>query len=353
MAFLKPQFMFDGFVSYSHGDPDGDGDSPLQHWTSEFVRVLRKTIRSIEPELQDIEIWFDAHIDPTKHLTEELRHKVQSAAVLMVVMSPAYLYSTWCTEELKWFQEQISSRRRDEGRIFVVHALPTNRAKWPAFLQDDLGNALVGFQFYEPQTGMPFGWGFEDISKSGKEFNQRLWTLQNALVKRLRELQEAAPKPERPIIVPGRRQRVYLHARPEPEYVGLRDKVRRDLEQDGLHPVPSVPSAPPGPVLHDWVREGKRRFEDAKRCEALALVRADDDENFIQDLYQIAVDEREQIEEARKGMKLPCAVLDGSGKSLDFDCSGYDISHFDLADGDWRHHFKSWFNAQTQAAAPQ
>jgi len=378
MAFLSPGFEYDVFVSYSHGDPDAVGDSPLKHWTSEFVRALHTTIRSIEPELQALDIWFDARIDPTKHLTDELRQKVRSSAILMVVMSPPYLASAWCNEELKWFHEQVLDRKRDQGRVFVVHALPTIKAKWPGFLQDDFGNTMIGFPFHEPQTGMPFGWGEEDIIRSGRKFNQQLWTLQAALAKRLRELQGsarrgAAPAPfvapaavlpaadappahaavvamAPPTPAPAGAQRVYLHARPQPEYANLRNKVRGDLEQEGLKPLPVNPPAPAGKTLGDWSKEEQRRFEDAKRCAALALVRADDDEAFYDELYKIGVDERELIE-ARLGKPLPCAVLDGSGKQLEFDCPAYDISRFDLDQEDWRSEFRAWFKSRTQSPA--
>jgi hypothetical protein len=356
MAFLSPGFEYDVFVSYSHGDPDGLGDSPLKHWTSEFIRALRLTIRSIEPELRALDIWFDAHIDPTKHLTDELRQKVKSSAILMVIMSPPYLASSWCTDELKWFHEQILDRKREQGRVFVIHALQTNKSKWPSFLQDDAGNTMIGFPFFDPQSGMPFGWGEEDITRSGRKFNQPLWTLQNALARRLRELQGLAearlPAPDPKPRPPGASRRIYLHARPKPEYASLRDKVCGDLVEEGLTPLPDSSATAAGPALNDWVKDGKLRFEDARRCAALALVRADDDVAFIRELYEIGVDERELIVEANKGRALPCAVLDGSGKALDFNCPAYDISRFDLAQQNWRGEFKAWFKAQTQAPGP-
>ena len=45
---------------------------------------------------------------------------------------------------------------------------------------------------------------------------------------------------------------------------------------DGIAPLTTV--ADPGRDIADWMRESRARIETAKRCDALALVRADGDE---------------------------------------------------------------------------
>ncbi len=352
MAFLAGEFLHDVFVSYSHGDPHGERDTPLKYWTGEFIRALGATIRSTDPELRGLDIWFDAHFDPTRHLTDELRRRVKSSGILMVIMTPAYLESGWCRDELAWFEEQVADRKREAGRIFVIHALATDRAKWPAFLQDDLGNALVGFPFYDPQTEKPFGWGAEDIIRSGKEFNNPLWTLKTALTRRLRELRDAG-RTEAPAVAPasvhrsGAAKRIYLLLRPEPEYLKLREQVGEDLKKDGLWPIPVNPPAAAGGGMTDWITERKRRLRDAKHCAALGLVRAGDDESFALDLYRVGVEERDMIEE-EQGAKPPCAVFDGAGEALDFDYQGFEISRFDIRAQNWRDEFRAWLEAQTR-----
>jgi len=343
--------MHDVFVSYSHGDPLGERETPLTIWTSEFIRALGATIRSTDPELRGLDIWFDAHFDRTQHLTDELRHRVKSSGILMVIMTPAYLESLWCRDELDWFEEQIADRKRAAGRIFVIHALPTDRAKWPAFLQDDLGNALVGFPFYDPQSEKPFGWGAEDIIRSGKEFNNPLWTLKTALTRRLRDLRGPAPKEAaaEPGLVhrSGAARRIYLHLRPDPDYAKLREQVGEDLKKDGLLPIPVSQPAAAANGMNDWVIERKRRLRDARHCAALGLVRAGDDESFALDLYEIGVEDRDLIEE-EKGVKPPCAVFDSASEALDFDYQGFEINRFDIRAPNWRDEFRAWLDAQTR-----
>jgi hypothetical protein len=348
MAYLGPQFALDVFVSYSHGDPRGVGDSPLKQWTIKLVRELEGEIRSVDTEFDGLDVWCDELIDPTLHLTPELRAKVRTSGVLMIMMSPRYLSSTWCKDELAWFRDQIAARSGDHGRVFVVRVLPTDETAWPEFLRDERGNSLVGFRFYDPRRGMPFRW--RDTSENSEDYARQLWTLQTSLTRRLRELRSRAKAreaaPSAAPISAGSAQRIYLHSRDED--AGVRDKVRDELTGKGL--ISLTPPAGPGRTLIDWTRESKLRIEAAKRCAALALVRAHDDECFIGELLDIGIDERERIQRER-GVPLPCAVLDGTGEGLPIDVSPYGIRHFDLSQAEWPTAFRSWIDEARQQAA--
>jgi TIR domain len=120
MAHLGPHFDPDVFVSYSHGDPLGDGKSPLKDWTHALIKELKGSIQALDTEFDALSIWTDEKIDPTADLTTEIRSKVSGSGVLMIVMSKRYLASSWCHKELDWFREQIDLRASDTGRVFVI-----------------------------------------------------------------------------------------------------------------------------------------------------------------------------------------------------------------------------------------
>jgi hypothetical protein len=340
MAFLLPHFDYDVFVSYSHGVVSAGADAPLKEWTLELIRRLETDIKAVDTEFDNLHIWRDELIDPTIHLTDELRGKVSRSGVLLIVMSPRYLASSWCQDELDWFRQQVRDRSRDQGRVFVVRALPTDESRWPDFLRDERGHALVGFRLYDSRDSMPYGWrGSREHSEA---YVRQLWLLQAALAKRLRELRanserRAALAVADTALRSDGPRRIYLHARAE--HAPVRDEVKKILAEDGIAPL--TPVADPGPDIADWTRESRARIETAKRCDALALVRADTDDRFIGDLLEIGVDERERIQAAR-GSPLPCAVLDRSGQSLPIDVSPFGIERFDLASTDWRGKFRSW-----------
>ena len=91
-------------------------------------------------------------------------------------------------------------------------------------------------------------------------------------------------------------------------------------------------------------------METAKRCDALALLRADGHEEFIGDLLEIGVDERQRIQSSRDA-PLPCAVLDRSGQVLPIDVTSRGIELFDLVKEDWRGQFHSWLNQAREKPA--
>jgi hypothetical protein len=350
MSFLFPHFEYDVFVSYSHGVRANQRDAPLRDWTHELIERLEADVRAVDIEFDELLVWLDAKIDPTIHITDEIREKVKNSGILMIVMSPRYLASAWCHDELEWFRQQVQDRSRDQGRVFVVRAVSTDEKAWPDFLRDNRGYALPGFQFHDKLDSMPYGWRGSDTNHEA--YVQELWRLRTALTRRLRELRESAArraKHSEQIVRRDRAhdaRRIYLHARPE--YSSAFDEIKRMLSQDGLAPL--TIAAGMGQDMMDWARESRARIEAVKRCHALALVREDDDDRFIGDLLDIAVDERERIQAAR-GVPLPCAVLDRSGQSLPIDVSSRGIERFDLTNQNWRGNFVSWFDRSNSSTA--
>lgn len=341
MAYLSPFFEHDVFVSYSHGDPHGKGTSVLKSWTSSLLNELEEHIFAIDPEFKNLVIWRDEKLDPTQLLTPELKTRVISSAVLFIVMSPHYLKSSWCGDELSWFREQIQSRARDPERVFIIRAVRTDTGKWPEFLRDERGFAPVGFAFHHPESDTPFCWAGSDGER--KEYLQRLGTLRTTLMKRLRELRDrensrvltGAPPRRRP---DGTR-RIYLHARPED--APIREDVSNVLSRGGVKLISPAPS--PSKELRDWNLESKIRIKAAKHCDALAIVRAERDESFVDTLLDIGLQERE-VMQAERGSELPCAVLDRTGEDLPIDVSGWGIERFDLRDDGWPGDFRQWLD---------
>jgi|ERR1043166_1512926 hypothetical protein len=350
MAFLLPHYEYDVFVSYSHGRREANGDKPLKDWTWELISKLATDIPTVDPEFEALNIWMDRQLDPTTLLTPELRTKVTQSAVLMVVMSPLYLMSSWCKDELEWFKQQVRARLRDQGRVFVVRAVDSDESKWPDFLRDERGHALPGFCFHGPDDPMPYR--YRDSREHNEAYVRELGRLRGALMKRLRELRANRQRQDQPAAArastaPGGSKTVYLHARVGD--VPVREEVKKILVQDGI--VPLTPVSNPSSDLADLTRESRVRIEVAKRCDALALLRSDSDEQFVGDLIDIGFHERDRIQIAR-GAPLPCAVLDRSGeRNLPIDVSGQEIERFDLGSDSWRGEFRSWLDKSRARAA--
>ena len=162
---------YDVFVSYSHGDPRGTGRAPLADWTHRLIDELRQDIESTSTEFDQLALWDDREADPTLNLTPMIKDCVSNSALLLIVMSPRYLASCWCKDELEWFGEELRQRCKGEGHTLVVRALPTQEEKWPSPLKDTNGHSLLGFWFHPrpAKEGVkPFGW--PDPRPSDREF---------------------------------------------------------------------------------------------------------------------------------------------------------------------------------------
>ena len=350
MAYLAPHFDPDVFVSYSHGKSGSDGKSPLRDWTRALLRErLEVHIHDLSADFDDLSLYMDDKIDPTAHLTAELRTKVSGSGVLIIVMSERYLKSSWCQDELEWFRKQIRDRAGDPGRVFVIRAQTTDTSQWPDFLCDEHGHPLIGFTFHDP-NGDPLGW--PNPREDDEEFWKALTGLRTALTRRLRELRVRVQQ-RSPVATAqwssamglGSRP-VYLHSLPENE--AARTDIRLALSSDGIETVTEESDC--GARLRSAAHESKLRIEAAKRCEALALVRADNSERSYADLLEIGVDERERIAIARRA-PIPCAVLDKTGERLPCDVSGFGIHRFDVNKATWRGEFRQWLDAARAPAA--
>jgi hypothetical protein len=129
----------------------------------------------------------------------------------------------------------------------------------------------------------------------------------------------------------------------------VNDDIKRKLEEDGIMPLCPMPDL--GRDMMNWDRESRIRMEAAKHCDAIALVRADQDDRFIGDLLDVGITERERIAISR-GAPLPCAVFDGSGqRSLPIDVTPWGIARFDLAWDDWPRQFHGWLEQAREAPA--
>ena len=356
MAYLSPTYDYDVFVSYSHGDPKGAGGSPLKTWSHALIEALIADIRSLSPEFVNFDIWYDRELDPTLNLTPELRGKVKSAAVLMIMMSHWYLKSVWCHEEREWFEEQVEGHTSDGGRVFVIRVQFTEEGDWPDFLRDERGWASPGFRFHPPpeQPGdivEPFGW--PDLIERNEPFRRELAKLRTVLTRRLRHLKSsvdtgAVSKVDETEVTAERPSRIYLHTRPEHEH--LRARIDRELHERNGCTIVSPPPVSAGGDAGLWVGERKARIAAARFCDALALLRPTADGAFVGDLLDVGVDERERIR-LQRGAPLPCAVLDGSGAPLEVDTAGFRIERFDLGDPQWPMAFLDWVG-RNRAALP-
>ncbi len=143
MAFV-PNCECDVFVSYATANNQEFAKNKPGWVTS--VRDALKLVLDEGLERRGVsEVWMDYKLRGNEPFDEQLRDKVSQAAVLLIVLSDAYLKSDWCRRELEIFAEAVGDER---GRIFLLHYEPVSPDCWPQQLQ---GLSSAKYRFFQQE----------------------------------------------------------------------------------------------------------------------------------------------------------------------------------------------------------
>jgi hypothetical protein len=326
MSYIGQPFLYDVFVSYSHGDYDGAGTSPLKRWSQAFVRELESELRMNPKFGREIKLFFDDHhrpdqgLDPMSGLTDQLRKDIERTALLTVLMSEHYLKSRWCTDEREWWcEKQTVLGLAPDERIAVARIWPTSEA-WPKALVDQNGEQLLGFCFYDRQKAefrpQPFEWPQPEPSSKGPfrdellEMVAWLWKKIDVLKKRMDE--RSRVKEEAARLAGDAGQVIYLHARTEQARVW--EKANDALTRSGFTVLPGEPDAVENDP-HRLQETRKRRVETLSACDALLLLGTEDGRALDADLVVVGRQDRHSAR-ALVNRFLPCGLLDTVGAPI-------------------------------------
>jgi hypothetical protein len=322
-AYLAPDYLHDVFVTYSHGDFDGTGDSELKAWSQKFAKKLESELRQI-PKFKNSVVFLDEskraehRLDKTLPLTDQIRAGVEGAALLTVLMTPHYLESGWCRDEREWWLTHHGERGDTSGRVFVARVWPTE-AEWPEALRDERGHTPIGFWFHARENvdygTRPFGWNGRTDDQN--EFTKSLLDLVSVVARRLETLRKELDEHRRAQEDADRisalgRQILYLHARE-----AHRDAWAKAVSALGKIGYVVMPSAPE-PTAGDPKRLQEIKAERTELlgdCDALLLLGTTDGDALDRDMVAIG-HQRRNSARAQAGKQLPCAILDTAGRPV-------------------------------------
>lgn len=134
----------DVFISYGHIDNQPFGD-PGGGWVDIFHEHLQNFI-NVHVGVRTT-VWRDKRLTGAEIFSDEIEQQLRSSAVLVSIISPAYLQSEWCNRELVGFtkaaQDRGSLRVGNLQRVIKVLRLPVDRKALPPLLDE-----VLGAQFY-------------------------------------------------------------------------------------------------------------------------------------------------------------------------------------------------------------
>jgi hypothetical protein len=233
MAFL-PEFIADIFISYSHIDNEPFGVNDTR-WVSQFHHYLEVRVRQLG---RPATVWRDNKTGGADDFSDETLRQLRRSAILVSIVTPAYVQSDWCKRELDAFIEAAAKtgglRLGNKTRIVKVLKTLVERRQLPEIL-----DTMMGYPFYaiEPDTEVVREFLIDPSPKGGAAYFAKLDDV--ALeIKRLIDLMAPAnsalnsrPQPE---------AAVYL-AVPSSDAQGNYDVLRREIEDRGFLVLPEKP----------------------------------------------------------------------------------------------------------------
>lgn len=182
MAFV-PKRKADLFISYAHAD-----NEPMLsvRWVSQLFNSLEAELNRDLGNRPPVAIWMDQQIDGSAPLTRQLTERIDDTALLLCVVSPAYLKSEWC--KLEW-QHYLQQRHRAGSRLFMVY-MRNVRDNLPEGLR---ALDLPGYQFWatDRETKLDVVLGGPGDKEGERGLYHPLRRLTNDLAKELTALREA------------------------------------------------------------------------------------------------------------------------------------------------------------------
>jgi hypothetical protein len=209
MGFVQPGKP-DIFVSYARvNDQNLDGDDE-PGWVTTLVRYLRKQLDEKLGRIGAIEMWMDHQLATGSALDRAIEGKVRDSQIMLILLSPGYLESSWCRREMELFLGEETKRRTGTTtRVFVVEI---DRVDWPEPLRHVLRKP-----FWDPDPDDPsrtHTLGFprpNPRDPADKQYYLRLESLVQDLAREMKRLKAEAGTagPAEPPI-PAARAVVYL-----------------------------------------------------------------------------------------------------------------------------------------------
>lgn len=238
---LIPEYKNDIFISYAHID-----NLPIR--STRWVEVLHGDLENRLTQLLGRRpgIWRDPRMDGTEVIAGTLDRNISDSAILLTIISPSYLRSSWCGRERDEFRRHAELRGglRVENKFRIVRVSKTfvPRDEYPHELSETLG-----FEFYREDTASG---DYIEFKPGSDEYGNTLEKLALGLTRLVKFLTEHPP------LEPVDTRTVYV-GETTSDLHAERESIRYELTQNGYKVVPpeALPRDVDAPELESRVRE--------------------------------------------------------------------------------------------------
>jgi hypothetical protein len=239
---------YDVFISYAHND--NVASEGKYGWVDSFHIALYQYLTGKLGLGRKAKIWRDrTGLGGNALLNEALANGVNNSLIFIPILSPNFLASKYCAQELQTFLKQPNVVQGHETRLFPVAKLPIGAPPAP------IDGSLIKFMFFSEDD---FGELSEIDPSFGDEFRNKFNQKVNDLAREIAAfIGRNLPLP--PVIQP-----VVVNAR-----VSGGQVKSPAIQNDPAACVPKIYLAEPSPDLFDKYLEIKRDLEERREHGAL------------------------------------------------------------------------------------
>jgi hypothetical protein len=231
------------FISYAHID-----NYPLPEsrkgWVSYFDEALTNLLS--QKLGKNAKIWRDTQMERSAIFDEEIFSNLAQSLTLVSVVSPRYVDSNYCLNELDKFRQKMGLIE-NKSLVFKVVKTKVELEKMPEFFRK-----INGFDFYkiDPETKKPreMGLEFGDVLK--QEFFLKVSDLAYEIAELLKlinhkpRILDIAKPIEIKQVTPTKSAMVYL-AKTSIDFQKEYDNIRRDLLERNYQVLPLIDDVEP------------------------------------------------------------------------------------------------------------
>jgi hypothetical protein len=237
---LLEAFEEDIFINYDHDD-----NQPLMKDDTGWVDTMHDSLARRLTQLvgEKPRIWRDILLEGNQPLTETIVIRLSKTAFLVSVLSPSYVKSKWCKDELNEFYQRAANnggiKINNRSRIFKVVKTPIGYdpaldplegSDLPQALRDLLRESL-GYVFYEFDRAGKLREFWPELGRDyQKKFLEKLEDLAQD-IKKFVECQQSTPVDANAV------SKIYL-AETTPELNDDRNEIKRTLQQHNYQILP-------------------------------------------------------------------------------------------------------------------
>lgn len=340
------EFPIDVFFSYSHAAFQGQSNPELKRWSQKLAEDLREELSL--SELENLSLYLDESeredesVDPTEELSNQLKEKVSSAALLTLLMTRFYLRSEWCRREREWWRERNHpDTLAVGGRVFISRVHPTDEGNWPEELK-----GLPGHFFYDkdkpPEHARPFT--YRGSNSDLDQYNKALVKFSGGIVQRLKAVREVLDHrheewKHQHKVAAENGQIVYLCGRQEVASAWKKTCKRLQDKQFVVNPDSPQPLPENGGLDEEYRKQ-------LISSDGLLILGTEDGRAVDSDMVVIGRSYRNWAISER-GSPLPCAVFDTVGHPLQEErrlrnAKNIGIAWIDGTRSDWSDRLLGW-----------